>query len=543
MQTTEVTPLSWGSLNIFLVLVLTIALFVVYRMTKNDGNRSIRIALVTFGGLLLLMYGVASVAFWLSDPVAVVRLAFDCVVVFLPASLFFLFIATRKESLFNQYATSLDRLGLLRRRQLRLRDVDPRKYPVESDERWRVRVKSYLDRFGAVYGTLPPQNVDAFLASLSGQAVAQNEKPATMTGDSFYSFEIKTVLPVFGASSLIALGWMMVLPPFPSVPTSAALVALTKDYSNAWYLWAAEPVLLPVSFAFLGAYFFSLQMIVKRFMRRDLGPNAYNAVSMRIILATLGVWIAVQCIDLPGADHKGWLFALSFAVGVFPLIVWQLIANALKRIPGHTIVLPNLEGTAALSQIDGLSVWHEARLEEEDIENVPNLVTADIVDLMLNTKIAPNRIIDWIDQALLLLVVPSRADRSDAAGIEVLLERNGIRTASALVAATHLQHGATEPVINHFPDPCRQQALALAQAVQLYPNYMLVQNWLATEPHFESDDFGGAPSGPPHQFRRAIDEVAQVFAQRPDRRDDLQLPAENASPRQVTEDDRRPETC
>jgi hypothetical protein len=44
----------------------------------------------------------------------------------------FLFIATRRESLFNQYATSLDRLGLLRKRQLRVATMDARHYPVET---------------------------------------------------------------------------------------------------------------------------------------------------------------------------------------------------------------------------------------------------------------------------------------------------------------------------------------------------------------------------------------------------------------------------
>src|SRR5262245_60180283 len=49
-------------------------------------------------------------------------------------------------------------------------------------------------------------------------------------------------------------------------------------------------------------------------------------------------------------------------------------------------------------------------IEEHDIfgdavnvaASVPDLATADIVDLMLNTKIPPHRIIDWIDQAILL---------------------------------------------------------------------------------------------------------------------------------------------
>jgi hypothetical protein len=173
------------------------------------------------------------------------------------------------------------------------------------------------------------------------------------------------------------------------------------------------------------------------------------------------------------------------------LIVWQLVANALKKLPGVTIALPNLEGTQPLAKIDGLSVWHEARLDEEDIENVPNLATADIVDLMLNTKISPNRIIDWVDQAILLIVLPPGSDRGPGS-LGELLQAHGIRTSSSLVAATQRQARQTQPVADSFPEGSREQVLSLASMVQLYPNYPLIQNWLSTEPYF-----------PPHTRREA----------------------------------------
>jgi hypothetical protein len=48
-----------------------------------------------------------------------------------------------------------------------------------------------------------------------------------------------------------------------------------------------------------------------------------------------------------------------------------------------------------VSDLDGLTVWHEARLEEEeDIENIPNMANADLVELLLNTRLPSERIID-----------------------------------------------------------------------------------------------------------------------------------------------------
>ena len=457
---------SWNLLAAILLAILYLFAFQMLRRWETEDTRATlrnrRVALVTFGGLPLLAYELGSIACMLGNPIAVARVAFIYMAVLLPASLFFLFIATRRESLFNQYAGSLDRLGLLRKRQLRVANAEAIHYPVEDSLRLARRVKSYMDRFSAVYGTLPAETVNNFLASVQGTDDAQTLKADAVTGELFSSFELKTVLPVFGASVLIAMGWMMVLPPYPLPPLSETLSILEKNYpgDDAWYLWAAEPVLVPAAFGFLGAYFFSLQMLIKRFMRRDLGPNVYNAVSMRIILATLGVWVAAQWIELANKmpTGHGTVFMLSFAVGAFPLIIWQLVANMLKRLPGVFFALPNLVGTQPLSQLDGLSVWHEARLDEEDIENVPNLATADIVELMLNTKIAPNRIIDWVDQAILLMVLPPAPENGAPNWIGTVLRNYGIRTASALVAATRTYQGQTTTIVRVFPSRCENSS-------------------------------------------------------------------------------------
>jgi len=510
--------ISWKSWNLLAAIGLALLYFIVFytlkRWETEDTRatlRNTRVALVTFGGLPLLAYELGSIACMLGNPIAVARVAFVYMAVLLPASLFFLFIATRRESLFNQYATSLDRLGLLRKRQLRVANAEARHYPVEDGLRLARRVKSYLDRFSAVYGTLPAETVNNFLASVQGTDDAQTLKADAVTGELFSSFELKTVLPVFGASALIAMGWIMVLPPYPLPPLSETLSTLEKNYAgdDAWYLWAAEPVLVPAAFAFLGAYFFSLQMLIKRFLRRDLGPNVYNAVSMRIILATLGVWVAAQWIELANKvpTGHGTVFMLSFAIGAFPLIIWQLVANMLKQLPGAFLALPNLVGTQPLSQLDGLSVWHEARLDEEDIENVPNLATADIVELMLNTKIAPNRIIDWVDQAMLLMVLPPAPEDGAPNWIGTVLRNNGIRTASALVAATRTHQGRTSAIIESFPADGKTQVMSLAAAVQIYPNYPMVQNWLSTEPHFPPDQEQNAALG-----EVASPEVAPILA-------------------------------
>ncbi len=100
------------------------------------------------------------------------------------------------------------------------------------------------------------------------------------------------------------------------------------------------------------------------------------------------------------------LLLIGFVIGVFPRIAWQFVQGAFKALMRmlrlSDKILPSMESELPVSDLDGLTVWHEARLEEEDIENIPNMATTEIVDLMLRTRFPPDRIIDWVDQAILL---------------------------------------------------------------------------------------------------------------------------------------------
>jgi len=71
--------------------------------------------------------------------------------------------------------------------------------------------------------------------------------------------------------------------------------------------------------------------------------------------------------------------------------------------------------------------------------------------------------------------------------IGTVLSDNGIRTASALVAATQAPDKQGAAVTDSFPERAKRQALSLAAVVQLYANYPLIQNWLSTEPYFPPD--------------------------------------------------------
>jgi hypothetical protein len=120
-------------------------------------------------------------------------------------------------------------------------------------------------------------------------------------------------------------------------------------------------------------------------------------------------------------------------------VIWQLISGAAKKFPPVSGALPKLKKVLPLSDLDGLTVWHEARFQEEDVDNVYNMATADVVDLILSTRFPPHRIIEWIDQSILLSCIAG-----DNAEVTALrrneLRKHGIVNATTVLVVLREKH-------------------------------------------------------------------------------------------------------
>lgn len=223
-------------------------------------------------------------------------------------------------------------------------------------------------------------------------------------------------LQVLIATLLIALGWVFVVQPETIVGRSIT----PADFELRGLPAIPEE---SISFAFLGAYFFVLQMLVRRFFQNDLKATAYVNATVRIIIVVLLVWVLDPV--LPESLGQAERSAIAFVIGVFPTVGWQalqsVVAVFLKR------AVPSLEAKDPLSDLDGMNVWYEARLVEEGVEDVQNLATTDIGNALLRTRIPPERLIDWINQAVLHQHT-TKENREE-------LRRFGIRTATDLLDA------------------------------------------------------------------------------------------------------------
>ena len=459
---------------IIAVLIPPILYFLPFIRNRFVGSETRkRVAVVIFIILPIVIALILSIGTLTSRfQVPLIRSIFLISACLLPGSLYYLFVASRRYNLLNEYVTNIYKLGLSRRR----READS-----EEPERFRRRrIRTYLESFEAVYGRLPDGTVDRMMEETDPDPRAvggSQEGPSPIDKIEWSNLiSVETSLPIIGATVLITLGWFLILPPI----VADAPEIVRTDWYNA--LFPVNPN--PEQFAFLGAYFFSVQMLFRRYLRQDLSANAYVSVWLRILLAVVGIWVAQQIIH-QGDKVVGYtvkendLLVLGFVVGVFPQVLWQLIRSWATKIPGVQSGLPNMARKLPLSQLDGLSVWHEARLEEEDVENIPNMATVDLLGLILQTRFEPNRIIDWTDQAILYLHLGPDDAAKDGKTARQRLREHGIYTASGLIesyrkAGDNSDRSQFEAIL---PGAERSRIKSLVDTIQTNPNVALIQEW------------------------------------------------------------------
>ena len=199
---------------------------------------------------------------------------------------------------------------------------------------------------------------------------------------------------VIFATLVIALGFLLAYPAlqtffFATAQPSAAFLAL-QTFS------------LPLFFAFLGAYLFTLHTTARRFHGGDLNPDAYVAATTRMIVAVIVAAIFSIAFPLQSVTpvSRATIYVLTFVIGIFPEngMEW-ILSFAGQFIPQMG---KSVERNHDLQRLKGLNRWHAIRLNVEGIDNVHNLANADLYELVRATKFTIQQLFDWVDQAVLL---------------------------------------------------------------------------------------------------------------------------------------------
>jgi hypothetical protein len=227
--------------------------------------------------------------------------------------------------------------------------------------------------------------------------------------------------PLLLATLVLALGWSLVL-------LHPGLEPETRD-TQELLLALFRPEQSPLAFAFLGAYFYALNSALRDYMRRDLWPRSYSAITVRVFLVMILAWVLEAVVP---SDRT--VLVLAFLTGVVPDTALFVIQREARRLAGRAVgQLPRLEERQPLTNLEGIDLYEQARLENEGITNIEALAHHDLAELMLRTRIPARRLVDWMDQAILHL--HSGFDETTQNDALRALAQYGIRTATDLDAA------------------------------------------------------------------------------------------------------------
>jgi hypothetical protein len=339
------------------------------------------------------------------------KLVIAAILTILPGWLYMQFIRFKGRSLYDEFVINLFRLRIDQECNLPAPPQHTSYYPQWKAAHDRLQVESkvkttdnlYRRKFEAVYGR----------SSVSTSSLIYQGQDRPTLRD-----RTETFSPVLVATLVLGIGWALVVQP-----------EFLRDFDFIRRLSGQPEVpYKALQFGFLGAYWFILQDLIRRYYRDDLKTVAYISAIARIVIVALVVTAAGL---LPfGSSGQQQIFA--FFIGIFPQIGIQALKAALTKTFGG--IVPTIKTDYPLSDLDGLSIWDQARLLEEGIEDMQNLATANLVDVMLRTRVPIGRLVDWLDQAFLCLRMPNT--ETDPYSVRRLrLRQLGIRTATDLQLA------------------------------------------------------------------------------------------------------------
>jgi hypothetical protein len=396
------------------------------------GRRLGRVVFIGIPSLMTALYIIMYVMMGTVVPYNTARLMLAVFASILPAALFYLFLTNRRVPRLNALLLDLTRLNV-----------------TES------RSDGYLERFQAVFGHISPLRLDAIRGQLRARSPGQ-------IGSVEFDLPISALLPITLLTLACTTAWLLAMLPLDQADSAFPLVPLRH----------------PSVYALLGSYAFSVHFLLWRYFTNDLTPNAYLGVLRRMLVGLIVGWVLTEGVlpTLPGHISEELKLVTGFFAGTFPAVAWDtIIGTVVSRLTLSST--PKFASQAPLHLIDGMNVWHESRLEEEDILSIQNMAQADLIHLIIHTRFGTQRLVDWIDQAMLLEVLASE-NPDTFRQKRAFLNTYGIRAASYVgpIADLNVVTGSVT-----FGDQSMEAAAwlkALARSVAMNPNLAIIRSWL-----------------------------------------------------------------
>ena len=209
------------------------------------------------------------------------------------------------------------------------------------------------------------------------------------------------------STALLVIGWIITLSPVGRIPLS--------EMNNLVYYFTPDKS--PFTFGFLGAYFFTINMIYRRYVRSDLTPKTYAFITMRLLTTVVLVWaVSILPQFREGTFLETGLVTLAFVIGIFPESAVTLITDEVNKYTSKRFRGQENIDQYSLTKLEGMNIYDQARLMEEGIENIENLAHHNLMELIVRTRIPTARLVDMFDQAILYLHLGPEIDGDDSKG-------------------------------------------------------------------------------------------------------------------------------
>ncbi len=187
---------------------------------------------------------------------------------------------------------------------------------------------------------------------------------------------------------------------------NAAGLLLSWEYSRDASTHAGY---LPMVYAFIGTYLFNFGVLVGRLASMDLNAHLLWRSVNRLMLATM---LSQVIPSVPQMSPATFYFAMGFLSSLF----LEALLERVLKVAG--IRRWGRDGLS-LRMIRGIDMWKEDRLAEEGITSVQHLATQDAIDLAVKTHYNLLTLVDWIDQAIVILRLQEKVKKLEAKGFNI----------------------------------------------------------------------------------------------------------------------------